>query len=137
VILKGHALVAWSWALIRPESARVADLFYENLFEMAPATRALFASTDMAVQRVKFIAMLDAIVASLEDPDWLVRNLGPLGQRHASYRVQASHYDVVRDALLLTLSQALGDVFDAEAREAWSAAYTVMAALMTRGAADG
>jgi hypothetical protein len=37
------------------------------------------------------------------------------------------------DSLLWTLAHGLGDVFTAEAREAWTAVWTVMATAMTAG----
>ena len=59
-----------------------------------------------------------------------------LGRRHANYNVRAERYDTVGQALLPTLSQGLGDDFTNEVREAWTAAYTLLATVMIDAAAQ-
>jgi hemoglobin-like flavoprotein len=58
-----------------------------------------------------------------------------LGARHASYGVQASHYDTVGSALLLTLRDGLGDAFTPAVAEAWTAMYALVAREMQSTAA--
>jgi hemoglobin-like flavoprotein len=48
--------------------------------------------------------------------------------------VKAAHYGTVAGALLATLEQGLGSIFTAEVKEAWTAAYTVLASTMQQGA---
>ena len=131
---KRRALVTRSWEIARPQGVRVAELFYQKLFEIAPSTRVLFASTDMQLQGHKVIAMLEEIVRFLDDPNWLVGHVAPLGHRHVWYGVEAGHYDFVRDALLAALAEVVGDAFDDDMRAAWSETYALIAALMQRGA---
>ncbi|MGH7710058.1 MAG: globin domain-containing protein [Gemmatimonadaceae bacterium] len=114
----------------------MAELFYARLFEIDPTARGLFRSTDMRAQGEKVIAMLSEVVAALDEPAWLVRELSALGQRHVDYGVVDSQYHTVRDALLDAMAQALGDDFDAETRDAWSETYALAAGLMRRGAAS-
>ena len=40
--------------------------------------------------------------------------------------MEPAHYDVVGEALLATLSDALGDAFDAETNGAWVAVYGIV-----------
>ena len=40
--------------------------------------------------------------------------------------MEPAHYDVVGEALLATLSDALGDAFDAETKAAWVAVYGIV-----------
>ena len=42
------------------------------------------------------------------------------------YGVVPEHYAVVGEALIATLSDALGDAFDAETKEAWVAVYGIV-----------
>jgi nitric oxide dioxygenase len=60
-----------------------------------------------------------------------------LGARHARYGVRPGHFDVAAEALLWTLEQGLGEAFTPEVREAWTAAWKVMAAAMTAGMLTG
>ena len=130
-----RALVERSWEKVGSQGPRVAQAFYDRLFELDPSARGLFRSTDMQAQGEKVIAMLADVVAALDEPQWLVRELSALGHRHAGYGVVDSQYDTVRDALLDALALALGDAFDAETRDAWSETYSLAAGLMRRGAA--
>jgi hemoglobin-like flavoprotein len=58
-----------------------------------------------------------------------------LGRRHAEYGVQTKDYNTVGAALLWTLEQGLTQQFTPEVKEAWTAAYTILATTMQQGAA--
>lgn len=58
-----------------------------------------------------------------------------MGRRHLNYGVQDEHYDTVAGALLWTLEQGLGEAFTDEVKEAWTAAYVLMAGVMKDAAA--
>lgn len=58
-----------------------------------------------------------------------------LGRRHVGYGVEERHYDLVGAALLWTLQEGLGDRYTAAVREAWTAAYSTLAAIMREAAA--
>jgi hemoglobin-like flavoprotein len=49
--------------------------------------------------------------------------------------VRDQHYDTVATALLWTLEQGLGSDFTPEVKDAWTAAYTVLAGTMKHAAA--
>jgi nitric oxide dioxygenase len=57
-----------------------------------------------------------------------------LGRRHAGYGVKDEHYTAVATALLWALEQSLGARFTPDVRDAWSAAYGLLASTM-QGAA--
>jgi hemoglobin-like flavoprotein len=58
-----------------------------------------------------------------------------LGARHEAYGVKEPFYETLREALLWTLGQLLGERFTPEVREAWSDAYETLAAAMKESAA--
>ena len=128
-------LVRDSFARVRPIADTAADLFYGRLFETAPQVRPLFPG-DMAEQKKKLMAMLALAVANLDKPEALAATVGDLGARHAGYGAKADHYAPVGAALLWTLEQGLGADFTAEVRDAWGAAYAVVAGLMRPAAAE-
>ena len=78
--------------------------------------------------------MLAFLVRGLQQPELLVKPMKNLGARHTAYRVEDAHYDTVGQALLDTLADLFGDLFTTDAREAWAAAYTLIAATMREGA---
>jgi hemoglobin-like flavoprotein len=131
-------LVQHSFAALAPRAEEVAVLFYERLFGLDPALRAMFPA-DMAGQRRKLMAVLAKTVQALERPRALAPLLDALGRRHAGYGVRDAHYDTLGEALSETLRLSLGEAFDAETEAAWAACYALVATAMreaARGATD-
>jgi nitric oxide dioxygenase len=54
-----------------------------------------------------------------------------------TYGVLAPHYALVATALLATLEQGLGAAFTVDVREAWTAAYGVLASTMQSAESTG
>jgi hemoglobin-like flavoprotein len=126
---KQIALVQRSWDDVLPIAETAAQMFYERLFDLDPSLRPLFQS-DMTRQRHKLVDMLSVVVSGLTRLEQLLPTLRALGRRHAGYGVRNEHYATVGMALLWTLEQGLGDSFTAEVREAWIAAYGLLATTM-------
>lgn len=76
------------------------------------------------------MAMIDVAVAHLERLGTIRPAIEDLGQRHVRYGVRSEDYDTVGQALLWTLTQALGPGFTPGARAAWSKIYTTLASIM-------
>jgi hemoglobin-like flavoprotein len=74
--------------------------------------------------------MLAILVRSFDRPDELMAMLQKLGLRHVDYGARAEHYAAVRQALVWTLEQGLGEGFTPEVRDAWLAAYAAIAEVM-------
>lgn len=130
-----------SWRLLVPLGETVSDLFYRRLFELRPDLRPLFPS-DMGGQKRKLLSMLAFTVKSLDWPveEW-EREVDPeddlflvilaLGGRHRRlYRVEDEHYEPVGEALVWTLQQGLGQVFEGVTREAWVKVYGMLSTTM-------
>jgi len=125
--------VQTSWAHVVPIADQAADLFYDRLFELDPSLRRMFKE-DMRAQKRALVGMLAVVVNGLGKLDTIVPAVQQLGSRHATYGVQDSHYATVGSALLWTLEQGLGDRFQPQTREAWTAAYTLLADTMKAAA---
>ena len=126
-------LVRQSLDRLREEAEPVTLLLYGKLFELDPSTRPLFHN-DLMAQGLKLIATLDAIAASLDQLETLRPRLLELGRLHASYGIQARHYDTLVTAMLWAFGQALGPDFDTRARDAWREALAAVTAVMQEGA---
>jgi hemoglobin-like flavoprotein len=83
-------LVRESFEEIRDLAGPLALLFYGRLFEMDPSIRPLFKG-DMKAQGAKLMAMLEAVVGSLDDFDSIRAQLEELGRKHVEYGVSLSH----------------------------------------------
>ena len=129
------AHVQQSFAKVAPIAQTAAGLFYGRLFEMDPTLRPLFKG-DMEEQGRKLMDMIAVVVDGLDRLDEIVPEVQDLGRRHAGYGVEDAHYDTVGGALLWTLEQGLGADFTPDVREAWTAAYGVLATTMKDAAAN-
>lgn len=122
-------LVQHSWSQVQPIAEAAAQMFYDRLFTLDPSLRSLFRG-DMKEQGRKLMAMIAFAVKGLARLEQIVPGVQALGRRHAGYGVKDEHYATVAAALLWTLEQGLGDAFTAEVREAWTAAYVLLANTM-------
>lgn len=128
-------LVQASFADVLPIAETVAKLFYKRLFELDPSLRTMFPG-DMKQQGRKLMDMLALVVVNLRNIERVLPGVRAVGKRHAGYRVQDEQYNTVGAALLWTLEYCLGKAFTAEVRDAWTAAYTVVATTMKEAAAE-
>ena len=122
-------LVQDSFAKVVPISETAAVLFYDRLFEIAPAVKAMFPA-DMTEQRRKLMMMLAAVVNGLGDLPSILPAASALATRHVSYGAKAEHYPVVGSALLWTLEKGLGDGWTPDVAAAWTAAYGTLSGYM-------
>jgi hemoglobin-like flavoprotein len=112
---------------VMPEVA--GALFYERLFATNPGFRQLF-KRDMRIQVGRLMTMLAMVVYNLHQPDQILPAVRDLAVRHVDYGVKFADYDALREALLWTLEQALGDDLTPAVREAWTVCYDELAGEM-------
>jgi hemoglobin-like flavoprotein len=127
-------LVQSTWKQMLPVTETAAQMFYGRLFFLDPSLRPLFVG-DMREQGRKVMAMVSFTVSALNRLEELLPTVKALGRRHAAYGVRPEHYYTVGAAFLWTLEQGLGAAFTPAVREAWVAAYSVLANTM-RDAAE-
>ena len=128
-------LVQQSFTKVRPIAEQAADIFYDRLFETAPAVRPLFPE-DMTEQKRKLMQMLGTAVANLHQVEKILPVIEDLGRKHVGYGAKPEHFDTVGDTLLWTLEQGLGEAFTPPVKEAWAATYTTIANVMKSAAAE-
>ncbi len=122
-------LVQQTFGQVVPVADKAAEIFYDRLFEIAPAVKPLFHG-DMAEQRRKLIATLAAVVSGLSDLPSVLPAASALAKRHVGYGVKPEHYSVVGAALLWTLARGLGPQWNNQVADAWTAAYTTLSGFM-------
>ena len=128
-------LVKASYAKLPEGGATMAVDFYRNLFELDPATRALFA-TEPAVMSVKFSGELAAIVEAITSYETFAPRVSELAVRHNGYGVRPQHYRTVGQALIRALAAHLDEDWDEELEAAWRRAYNLVSELMMTAAGD-
>ncbi len=123
------ALVQQSFAKVAPISDQAAMIFYDRLFEIAPAVKAMFPS-DMTEQRKKLMATLAVVVNGLTNLESVLPAASALAKRHVSYGAKPEHYPVVGSTLLWTLEKGLGSGWTPDVADAWGAAYSTLSGFM-------
>jgi len=127
------ALVQASFAKAAGLGEQVAEIFYAELFAIEPSLRPMFKG-DMREQGRKLLSTLAFVVQGLNAPAAIIPAAQKLAVKHIDYGVKAEHYTLVGNALLRTLKKGLGDEFTPEVRQAWIAAYQVLADVMREAA---
>jgi hemoglobin-like flavoprotein len=130
-----HSLVQASWEVVSARKEEAARMFYEKLFEIAPAVKPMFHGVDIHVQGAMLMNMLSTAVRGLDRLDELKPQLQELGRRHAAYGVKVEHYAPVEACLLYTIEQMMGREFNIDVKLAWTQIYNFIAATMIEAAA--
>ncbi len=121
-----------TFALAAPMADEIATRFYQRLFELDSGLRPLFHG-DIQQQGQKLMTVLAFAVAGLSKPETILEPVRRLGERHVGYSVQPHHYATVGQALLWTLGAVFGPAFTTDVRDAWAAAYGLLAGVMQEG----
>ena len=121
-----------SVALLPMEDLGPVEEFYRRLFELAPEVRPLF-KVEMDLQAKKFSDMFAWVIAHLEHPDELRREMRELGVRHSGYGVKIDQYAPLGSALIWMFQHTLGDRFTMEMEEAWLEFYAFLTLEIERG----
>ena len=108
--------------------------FYRRLFEIDPRLADLFGG-DRSEQGRKLMRMIAFAVERLDQIHELITPIQALGVRHRRYGVRDTHYESFGAALIWTLAEELGTGFTPEVKDAWLAAYGLLANAMKESAA--
>ena len=110
-----------SMTLMMADQDKFSKIFYDKVFDRAPFVRALFRN-NMTDQGRLLTHMLGGIVYSLSRPEHLKRGLQKLGKSHVQYGVQEEYYPVVKQAMIETIDEVLGEGKTPRTMEAWNKA---------------
>ena len=125
-----------SFDLVAPKGDELMDIFYSNLFAVAPAVKPLFAGSDMRKQHAMLLSALVLLRKSLRDLDSVVPTLKRLGARHVAYGARPEHYPVVGNVLIGAMAHVAGPDWEPRYAKAWTEAFGVVAGAMLEGAAE-
>jgi hemoglobin-like flavoprotein len=128
-------LLRESFERLRPMPRAFGVRFYEHLFRLDPSLRSLF-KRDPENQPAMFATALVLSVSGLVDDGFAPASVRELGARHDDYEIPGTAWRTFGEALLATLQDTLGAEFTPEVREAWAAAYDMLASAMKRSRDD-
>ncbi|MFI7587802.1 globin domain-containing protein [Spongisporangium articulatum] len=124
-----------SFGLVARHGDEVPLYFYSHLFLRYPQTRPMFPAA-MSAQRDRLVGALVRVVSNVHQVQTVVPYLQQLARDHRKYGVTDDHYPMVGAALLATLEHFLGEEWTPELAADWTAAYGVIASVMTEASAE-
>jgi len=124
-------LVEDSFAALGPLTLEMGAAFYDNLFEIAPELRHLFAR-ETHEQAMRFSQVLAYIASNLRAPDRLLPIVRDLGRRHREIGVAPEAHAPFKRALLKTLGETMQSRWTPALEAAWSATYDMLADTMLK-----
>ena len=74
--------------------------------------------------------MLSYVIGKLDKLEEIMDEVTKLARRHTQYGVKDEHYAAVGTALLWTLEQGLGELWNAALAAAWTEIYGILAGAM-------
>ena len=107
------------------DKAKIATLFYRNLFTAMPEARDMFHQ-DMQVQRQMFASILVMIVKLLNQPEAMRGVAKKLAHAHARFQISREQFDCAGEALIDALAEVGGDRFSPDTAAAWRQAMQVL-----------
>ena len=128
-------IVMKSSAEIFAAKGKIADIFYDRLFEFAPESRAMFHGP-MTRQKEMFMASLTMSLRLFGDRSKLLALVEDLGRVHAQRGLKAEHFDLGAKIFDMTIREFFGEACTPELANAWHAAYGELTEIMKRAAAE-
>ena len=118
-----------SFDALRPDLEDASVIFYNRFFARAPELRSFFR-TDVEDQGMRFMSAVGTILDRFGDPDGAGETITRLGEGHAALGVQPGHFPPMREALIETFGQMLGERFTDAHAAAWGKAFDEIASGM-------
>ncbi len=115
--------------LLEEHGRTITDHFYSQLFSSNPELKNIFNMANQA-KGGQSHALSDAIVAyakNIENVEVLLPVVQRIAHKHASLGIQAEHYPIVGENLLLAIQKVLNIPADHPAIVAWGEAYGILA----------
>ncbi|XAR52305.1 hypothetical protein NMG60_11020292 [Bertholletia excelsa] len=139
---KQESLVMESWEIMKQNIPELSLRFFTWILEIAPAAKGMFSflkdsdeipqnNPKLKSHAVKVFKMTCESAIQLREKGEVVvadTTLQHLGSVHLQKGVINPHFEVVKEALLRTVEEAVGEKWNEEMKEAWGEAYDQLSA---------
>ncbi|KAK9126550.1 hypothetical protein Scep_015396 [Stephania cephalantha] len=137
-----ETLVKQSWESMKLNVPELSLRFFSTILEIAPAAKGMFSflkdsdeiphnNPKLKAHAIKVFKMTCEAAIQLREKGEVViseNTLKNLGSVHLKKGVIGPHFEVVKEALLRTIKEAMGEQYSEEMEKAWSEAYDQLAA---------
>uniref|UniRef100_A0A6U4YXK8 Globin domain-containing protein n=1 Tax=Hemiselmis andersenii TaxID=464988 RepID=A0A6U4YXK8_HEMAN len=110
---------SWNKCKERRSSFQLGESFFVELARMAPHIMHLFKRPKV-IQAEQFVAVVDALVSFVENPEVFFEGFKALTIRHIKYGVKAEYAKAFGKSIMIGIEKTLEDDFDLETREVWA-----------------
>ncbi|CAK8544450.1 unnamed protein product [Lathyrus sativus] len=134
---KQEALVNSSWESFKQNLPQYSVLYYTILLEKAPAAKGMFSflkdsaevqhNATLQAHAENFFRLVRDSAVQLRTKGEVVLEDVTLGAIHAQKGIVGPHFVVVKEALLKTIKEVVGDKWSDELSTAWEVAYDELA----------
>ncbi|KAK8467745.1 hypothetical protein PHAVU_007G142050 [Phaseolus vulgaris] len=140
---KQEALVNSSWEAFKGNLSRHSVTFFTLILEKEPEAKNIFSflhngvdpnNPKIAEHAEKLFGLVRDSAVQLKTKGTVVAD-AKLGSVHAEKKVTDAQFAVVKEALLKTIKEAVGDKWNEELSNAWEIAYDEMAAAIKKAMA--
>ncbi|XP_027365674.1 leghemoglobin-like [Abrus precatorius] len=141
---KQEALVNSSFEAFKQNIPQLSVVFYTLILEKAPAAKNMFSflsdgvdpnNPKLKAHAEKIFQLTRDSAVQLRAKGEVVADLKQLGAVHVQKGVIDPHFLVVKEAMLKTLKEAVGDKWSDELGNAWEVAYDELAAAIKKAMA--
>ncbi|MGE0373258.1 MAG: globin domain-containing protein [Gammaproteobacteria bacterium] len=123
---RDHLLVTESFRRIEPVFGLAGRIFHDRLWTLAPELEHRMGG-EAATHREMFMEVMSLFTSALADAAHRAEALRILARWHARHGIRSADLQVMEDAFVWMLHQAIGDGLNAEQRQAWRAAFAIFA----------
>src|SRR3990167_896142 len=121
-------VVQSTWQKVMPFREDIACLFYKRLFEIEPELSMVFKG-DMHDCVKKIMFMIDLAILNLGQLEEVMPMLQEIGNKYVQCGMKVDS-NAVRNTLVSTLEQRLGETFTVNVRSDWIQAYDLLVGVM-------
>ncbi len=118
-----------SWEYVADENGENMMVFYDKLFKEAPQARKLFPD-DMSKQSEKLAYTVGFVVSNIDRIEEIKGSIEDLGRFHNKLKIDPGYYPVVRDCLIDTIKDKMGEDYKEDIGKSWKVALDFVSDVM-------
>lgn len=119
--------------VLREHGVLLTTHFYNRMFQHNPELKHTFnmGNQQNKKQQTALAMAVLAYAEHIDDPSVLMPVVDTIGHKHTSLDIRPEHYAIVGNHLIASIQEVLGDAATPELLEAWTIAYSQLAAIMS------
>ncbi|MFC6100518.1 NO-inducible flavohemoprotein [Olivibacter domesticus] len=119
--------------ILKEHGVLLTTHFYNRMFSHNPELKNMFnmGNQQNKKQQTALAMAVLAYAENIENPSALFPVVDSIGHKHTSLDIRPEHYQIVGKHLIASIAEVLGDAALPEILDAWSAAYSQLAQLMS------